>query len=47
VSFVPYVFYVGQFCLSSDGQIDKIKSDLAFASFDSHVVTASGGSFGF
>ncbi|CAH1364481.1 unnamed protein product, partial [Tenebrio molitor] len=25
----------------------KIKSDLAFASFDSHVVTASGGSFGF
>jgi hypothetical protein len=42
-------FDVGQFliCLSSDGQIVKIKSDLAFASFDSHVVTASGGSFGF
>jgi hypothetical protein len=42
-------FDVGQFLLylRSDGQIVKIKSDLAFASFDSHVVTASGGSFGF
>lgn len=42
-------FDVTQFfiCFNSGGEIVKIKSDFAFASFDSHATMASGGSVGF